>query len=72
MFPVMVGQKREARLRVRIPAIHVLDARSVKDVDARDKSGHGGLDRFVLVKALDERQYADPGGDDSAQANRQA
>jgi hypothetical protein len=36
----MAGQKREARLRVSIPAIHVLIARSVKDVDARDKPGH--------------------------------
>jgi hypothetical protein len=33
-FPVMAGL---------VPAIHVLIARSVKDVDARDKPGHDEL-----------------------------
>src|SRR4051812_11212410 len=59
LIPVMAGR----------PAIHVLAARSVKDVDARDKPGH---DRVVLMKTLDQRQYADPGGDNSAQAHGQA
>jgi len=37
----MAGQKREARLRADVPAIHVFlaDTRG-KDVDARDKPGH--------------------------------
>jgi hypothetical protein len=36
----MAGQKREARLRADVPAIHVLLALSNKNVDARDKPGH--------------------------------
>jgi hypothetical protein len=55
-----------------IPAIHVVAARSVKDVDAWDKPGHGELDGIALAKTLNERQYADPGGDYSAQTHGQA
>jgi hypothetical protein len=36
----MAGQKREARLRADVPAIHVLLALNHIDVDARDKPGH--------------------------------
>jgi hypothetical protein len=35
----MAGRKREARLRADIPAIHVFDLSSNKDVDARHKAG---------------------------------
>jgi hypothetical protein len=49
-----------------VPAIHVLGAWSVKDVNARDKPTHDGLAGFALVKALDERQYTDPGGNNAA------
>ena len=35
----MAGQKREARLRADVPAIHVF-LRNKKDVDARHKAGH--------------------------------
>ena len=55
-----------------VPAIHVLAARSVKDADARDKPGYDELGRIDLAKTLQEGQYADPGGDNSAQAHRQA
>jgi hypothetical protein len=34
----MAGEKREARLRAEVPAIHVLATK--KDVDARHKAGH--------------------------------
>jgi hypothetical protein len=36
----MAGQKREARLRADVPAIHVFAASEDQDVDARDKRGH--------------------------------
>jgi hypothetical protein len=36
----MAGQKREARLRADVPAIHVFDFASKKGVDARHKAGH--------------------------------
>jgi hypothetical protein len=39
----MAGQKREARLRADVPAIHVFEAAEKKDVDARDKRGHDEL-----------------------------
>jgi hypothetical protein len=35
----MTGQKREARLRADVPAIHALPCRT-KDVDARVRPGH--------------------------------
>jgi hypothetical protein len=37
---VMAGQKREARLRTDVPAIHVAPFTSRQDVDARHKAGH--------------------------------
>jgi hypothetical protein len=49
-----------------------LAARSVKDADVRDKPGNDELDGIASAKTLDERQYADPGGDYSAQAHGQA
>jgi hypothetical protein len=36
----MAGQKREARLRADVPAIHVLLCSSQEDVDARVKPAH--------------------------------
>jgi hypothetical protein len=38
---VMAGQKREARLPLDVPAIHVF-VTPPKDVDARDKRGRNG------------------------------
>jgi hypothetical protein len=43
-----------------------LSAWSVKDVDARDKPGHDGLDWIALLKTLKQRQYTDAGGDNAA------
>jgi hypothetical protein len=42
----MAGQKREARLRADVPAIHVFDF-SKKDVDARHKAGHHDIERLA-------------------------
>jgi hypothetical protein len=36
----MAGQKREARLRADVPAIHAFLYVAPKDVDARHKAGH--------------------------------
>jgi hypothetical protein len=58
---VVAGQKREARLHARTPAIHVLTAWSVKDVDARDKPGHdesGHQERACRAKQKPHRNEA--------------
>jgi hypothetical protein len=36
----MAELKREARLRVDVPAVHVFLLVEIKDLDARDKPGH--------------------------------
>jgi hypothetical protein len=36
----MAGQKREARLRADVPAIHVFLSEVTKEVDARHRAGH--------------------------------
>jgi hypothetical protein len=40
LVAVMAGQKREARLRADVQAIHVFNSWNRQDVDARDKPGH--------------------------------
>jgi hypothetical protein len=39
----MAGLKREARLRAYVPAIHAFVRQSKKDVDARHKAWHDGV-----------------------------
>ncbi|MBR1223301.1 MULTISPECIES: hypothetical protein [unclassified Bradyrhizobium] len=47
-FPIMAGQKREARLYAKAPAIDVfLLLRCFKDVDARDVQCEGALCAFT-------------------------
>jgi hypothetical protein len=41
----MAGQKREARLRADVPAIHVFLVVMAEDVDARHKAGHDDFGR---------------------------
>jgi hypothetical protein len=35
-----------------VPAIHVLLAARLKDVDARDRPGHDGAENLVIITAI--------------------
>jgi hypothetical protein len=43
---VMAGQKREARLRADVPAIHVFTSRQTRTWMPRIKSGHDGKQKL--------------------------